>query len=210
MVSPLSSLSVKDFVSSVAARTAVPGGGSVAALVGSVGAGLGAMASLLTYGNKKFESLDTQMRKLIPPLYSLSHELVPLVDADSAAFNQFMEAAKMPGKTEQEIEKKEQAKKEALTNAISVPSTLAKKVNTVWPVLKEVSPIVNIQCKSDVQVCVRCLQTAVWGAYYNVMTNIKDVTDEKYKQQVTDDIKGEIKTMEAESAIILDILEKRV
>lgn len=54
------------------------------------GAGLGAMASLLTYGNKKFESLDTQMRKLIPPLYSLSHELVPLVDADSAAFNQFM------------------------------------------------------------------------------------------------------------------------
>lgn len=48
------------------------------------------MAALLTYGNRKFENLDGQMRKLIPLLYNANQKLLPIVDEDSKAFNQFM------------------------------------------------------------------------------------------------------------------------
>jgi len=56
----------------------------------SQGAALGAMVGFLTYGNKKFRHLDAQMRKLLEPLYRTMKELIPFVDADAAAFNDYM------------------------------------------------------------------------------------------------------------------------
>jgi glutamate formiminotransferase/formiminotetrahydrofolate cyclodeaminase len=54
------------------------------------GAALGAMTGFMSYGNKKFENLDSQMRKLLPPLYKASKDLLPLIDADALAFNDYM------------------------------------------------------------------------------------------------------------------------
>ena len=54
------------------------------------GASLASMAGFLTYGNRKYEALDNQMRKLLPPLYASMKTLLPFVDADAAAFNDYM------------------------------------------------------------------------------------------------------------------------
>ena len=59
------------------------------------GAALGSMVGFLTYGNRKFSHLDTEMRKLIPPLYKGMKDLIPFIDADAAAFSEFMVSDEM-------------------------------------------------------------------------------------------------------------------
>jgi glutamate formiminotransferase/formiminotetrahydrofolate cyclodeaminase len=86
----LKNLSLSEFVASVGARTVAPGGGCVAALVASLGSSLTCMTSLLSYGNRKFEKVDSQIRRIIPPLYKAYHELVDLIDQDAAAFNSYV------------------------------------------------------------------------------------------------------------------------
>ncbi|TDG96015.1 hypothetical protein EPR50_G00235050 [Perca flavescens] len=94
--SRLVSLSLQQFVQSVGARTAAPGGGSVSAAVAAMGAALGAMVGQMTYGKRQFDHLDGVMRRLIPPFHQAAKELLNMVDADSTAFNSYMAALKMP------------------------------------------------------------------------------------------------------------------
>ena len=66
------------------------------------GAALGVMVGWMTYGYKKFESVDTVMRQAIPPLNDATQKLLPLIDLDSEAFAAYTEATKLPKKTEEE------------------------------------------------------------------------------------------------------------
>lgn len=206
---PLVSMDVRDFILTVGSRSPSPGGGSVAALSASLGAALGAMTGFLTYGNRKFYDLDSQMRKLIPPLYKSMRDLIPFIDADAAAFSEYMLALKLPHKTEEEKQLREEAMQEGLQTAITVPLTVARITNTLWPTLKELAQIGNINCKSDMQVGVRTLETAVWGTYYNVQTNLSDLKDEEAKTKIKEEIETALKTAQTECAEILQILESR-
>lgn len=95
-------MSVHDFVDSVAARTSIPGGGCVAALSASLGSALACMVANLTYGNRKFEALDKQIRRLLPPLHDTYNQLVLFIDADAAAFNSYVDALKLSANTDEE------------------------------------------------------------------------------------------------------------
>uniref|UniRef100_A0A3B4ZFJ6 Formimidoyltransferase-cyclodeaminase n=2 Tax=Stegastes partitus TaxID=144197 RepID=A0A3B4ZFJ6_9TELE len=86
----LVSLSLQQFVRSVGARTAAPGGGSVSAAVAALGAALGSMVGHMTYGKRQFENLDVVMRRLIPPFHQAMNDLLHMVDADASAFNSYM------------------------------------------------------------------------------------------------------------------------
>ena len=66
------------------------GGGCVAALVGSLGSSLATMAAYLTYGNRKYESLDAQIREVLPQFYKIQNELMHLIDQDAIAFNSYV------------------------------------------------------------------------------------------------------------------------
>ncbi len=99
---PLANMTVRDFVELVGARTSAPGGGSVSALAASLGAGLGAMMGWMSYGSKKFEHLDSKMRKFIPPLHFAMKELISMIDADTNAFNDYMNAMRLPKNSEEE------------------------------------------------------------------------------------------------------------
>ncbi|XP_058510758.1 formimidoyltransferase-cyclodeaminase isoform X1 [Solea solea] len=174
----LASLSLRRFVLSVGARTAAPGGGSVSAAVGALGAALGAMVGQMTYGKRQFENLDVTMRRLIPPFHQAMNELLRTVDEDARVFNGYMVALKMPKTTAEEVQSRDAALQVALQSAVSVPLALAEKVNDLWSPLKEMVVHGNVSCKSDVQVAAKALETAVYGAYFNVMINLKDVTDD--------------------------------
>ncbi len=73
---------------------------------------------------------------------------------------------------------------QALRNAIAVPMNVAHTTNSLWDTMKELAKIGNINCKSDIQVAARCLETGVWGAYYNIMTNVNEIKDEDFKKKV--------------------------
>ncbi|KAH3706117.1 hypothetical protein DPMN_065497 [Dreissena polymorpha] len=206
---PLVTMDVKDFILTVGSRSPTPGGGSVAALAASLGAALGSMVGFLTYGNKKFFELDAQMRQLIPPLYKAMKDLTPFIDADAAAFSEYMLALKLPAESEEEKNVRTAALQEGLCTAVQVPLTVARISNSLWGPLRGLAAVGNINCKSDLQVGVRMLETAVWGAYYNVKTNLKDIADVEFRTKIGEEIDGAIKQAQENCAAILKIVDER-
>ncbi|XP_030265066.1 formimidoyltransferase-cyclodeaminase [Sparus aurata] len=207
--SRLVSLSLQQFVHSVGARTAAPGGGSVSAAIAALGAALGAMVGQMTYGKRQFENLDGVMRRLILPFHQAMNELLLMVDADSSAFNSYMAALKMPKNTAEEIRRRAAAMQDGLQRAVGVPLALAERVNVLWPVLKEMVIYGNIACKSDAQVAAKALEAAVFGAYYNVTINLKDISDETFRTATQKRVSELLQEAKESAAAVLHAAEKR-
>ena len=79
----------------------------------------------------------------------------------------------MPGKTETEKLQKEEMISKGLFNCIEVPFKVISKAYSLWPYMKELATIFNIETKSDLLVSVKCLETGIYGAYANVLINLK-------------------------------------
>ncbi|KAG9261111.1 formimidoyltransferase-cyclodeaminase [Astyanax mexicanus] len=205
----LVSLSLQQFVRSVGARTAAPGGGSVSAAIAAMGAALGCMVGQMTYGKRQFESLDGVMRKLIPPFYQAMNDLLLTVDADSTAFNSYMAALKLPKGTPDEVKRREEAMQEGLKKAVGVPMSLAERVNVLWPALKEIVQYGNVACKSDAQVAAKALETAVYGAYYNVIINLKDITDQAFRKAMEEKASALLKEAKENATAVLEAARTR-
>ena len=120
---PLAGMSLRAFIQEVASRSSAPGGGSVSAALAAMGAGLGAMVGKLTYGVRRFESVDAHMRKNIPPLHDAAARLIPMIDADTTAFNDFMEALRLPRGTDAERAERAERMQVGLKKAIDIPLT---------------------------------------------------------------------------------------
>ncbi|XP_045022532.1 formimidoyltransferase-cyclodeaminase isoform X3 [Bubalus bubalis] len=174
---------LRAFIRAVGARSAAPGGGSVAAASAAMGAALASMAGLMTYGRRQFEHLDVTMRRLIPPFHAAVAELTAMVDADAQAFEAYLKATKLPKNTPEDKDRRAAALQEGLRQAVAVPLALAETVASLWPALRELALCVNLACRSDLQVAAKALETGVFGAYFNVLINLKDVTDDTFKDQ---------------------------
>ncbi|XP_038577952.1 formimidoyltransferase-cyclodeaminase-like isoform X1 [Micropterus salmoides] len=207
--SRLVSLSLQQFVQSVGARTAAPGGGSVSAAIAALGAALGAMVGQMTYGKRQFENLDGVMRRLIPPFHQAMNDLLLMVDADSSAFNSYMAALKMPKNTAEEMKRRQAAMQEGLQQAVGVPLALAERISVLWPSLKEMVVHGNMACKSDAQVAAKALETAVFGAYYNITINLKDVADDTFKTATQARASALLQEAKESAAAILQAAEER-
>src|SRR4030095_1447928 len=181
---PLASMTVRNFIELVGARTSAPGGGSVSALVAALGAGLGAMMGWMSYGSKKFEHLDSTMRKLIPPLKENMEKLIPMIDADTNAFNDYMTALKMPKNTEEGKKLRHEKMQAGLKNAINVPLSVMRIADSCWDSMIELAKVGNIASSSDLAVGARSLETGIWGAFKNVEINLPQIDDSKYKEEV--------------------------
>ncbi|KAL9967956.1 hypothetical protein ACROYT_G026274 [Oculina patagonica] len=206
---PLVSMPLRQFIYSLGARSSAPGGGSASAAIGAMGVALATMVGWLTYGNKKFEALDSQMRTLIPPLRQAMLDFIPMVDADTNAFSGFMEAKKLPKTTPEEQEIREKALQDGLKAAVQVPLNVIKTATKVWDQMVELAKVGNMNSKSDLQVGARSLETAVWGAFYNVKINLQDIADETYKKEVLDEAQTSLETAQEKCKEILNILEER-
>jgi len=206
---PLITMNLKDFILTVGARSPTPGGGSVAALTATLGAALGAMVGFLTYGNKKYHNLDAKMRQILAPLYGTMKDLMSFVDADAAAFNDYMTAVKLPKTSPAEEKVREERLDQGLKTAISIPLKLAVTANSLWPPIKELAAIANIACKSDLQVGAKSLETGVWGAHQNVLINLKQIKDEAYREKVKSDSEAELKIATERCTEVLAILDAR-
>jgi len=206
---PLAAMSVRGFIQEVGSRTSAPGGGSVSAALAALGAGLGAMAAKLTYGVRKFEDLDAQMRAIITPLHETSRALIPMIDRDTDAFADFQEALRLPGNTDEEKALRHERMQAGLKKAIEVPLRTMELGDAVWPALVEAARYANIACKSDIQVGARALETGIWGAYQNVRINMKDVRDEAFKSRVLEEAGAMAERAAVKAGEVLEILDER-
>jgi len=182
---PLAGMPLRGFVESVADRSTAPGGGSVAAAVAAMGVGLAAMTAKLTYGVRKFEKVDAQMRRIIPPLHEAARRLIPMIDADTTAYNDYVAALRLSGSTPEDRENRRRAIQQALKAAVAVPLETMLLADAVWDAFKEAARSGNPACRSDLQVGAKALETGIYGACCNVFINLADIEDETYKNRVT-------------------------
>ena len=181
---PLASLSLRGFIEEVAARTSAPGGGSASAAIAAIGAGLGSMVGKLTWGVRKFDAVQSQMKEAIPVLHAISQQLIPMIDADTSAFNEYMEGLRMPKNTEAEKTARRAKMQAGLKTAIQVPLTTMRLGDKAWDALCVVAKYGNPASKSDSQVGARSLETGIWGAYQNVLINLEGIKDPDYKKEI--------------------------
>ena len=181
---PLASLSVREFVAAVGARTASPGGGSVSALMGAMGAALGAMVGWLTYGRRKYEHVDDVMRANIPPLVEVQQELLRAVDLDAEAFEDYMHALGMPKETDEERAARREAMQTGLKQATLVPFHTMELVDRAWAPLLEVARAGQYSSRSDVEVGAQALEAAAHGAHRNVAINLSGIRDEAFTRDL--------------------------
>ncbi|MBE2219149.1 MAG: glutamate formimidoyltransferase [Ignavibacteria bacterium] len=206
---PLASMSVRSFVELVGARTSAPGGGSVSALIAAMGAGLGAMMGWMSYGTKKFEHLDSIMRQNIPPLHENMMKLIPMIDADTNAFNDYMMAMKLPKNTDEQKKKRSGQMQEGLKKAINVPLEVMRIADSCWSNMIEMAKHGNPSSGSDLAVGAKSLETGIWGAKKNVEINLVQIEDEKYKKSVVKEADEIMKRAEKNLAEVEKILGGR-
>ncbi len=206
---PLAALSLRGFIEEVASRSSAPGGGSVSAALAAMGAGLGSMVAKLTQGVRKFEALEPTMRKIIPPLHEASLALIPMIDADTNAFNDYMDGLRMPKGNDDEKAARSAKLQEGLKKAVQVPLQTMRLGDQAWDAMCEVARHGNLASKSDVQVGARSLETGIWGAYQNVLINLEGIKDEAFKAEKLKEAQAIDQRAQEKCAEVLTILEER-
>ncbi|MBT7259701.1 MAG: glutamate formimidoyltransferase [Desulfobacula sp.] len=206
---PLAGLTVRQFIEEVASRSSAPGGGSASAAIAAMGAGLGSMVAKLTLGVRKFEDLDAKMRKIAQPLHNAAKALIPMIDADTNAFKDYVEALRLPSGTKEEKKIKQERLQQGLKKAIDVPLTTMKLADLAWDAMLGIAQYGNIASKSDVEVGAKAMETGIWGAYKNVLINLEDITDEKFKKETTKLAKDIKNRAENQCKKVLKVLESR-
>ncbi len=169
--------SVQDFLSRVASTEPVPGGGSVAALAGSLGAALGEMVAGLTEGKKKFEAVEPRVRELHSSLSHARKELLALVSEDAAAYKSVMEAVKLPKETDEQRKAREEALQRTTRDATETPLRTARAAAQVLPLLEEIATIGNPNARSDAAAGAQLAYAALKAAHYNVLINLPGLKD---------------------------------
>jgi len=206
---PLASLSVRKFVESCGARTPTPGGGSVSALIGALGAALATMVGWLSYGRVKFEPIEPQMRECIPKVHKVMMELVPLIDADSFAYDRVMKVRGMPSGTPELDAAREAAMQAELKKAAEVPMNTVRVANSVWDTLLELAEFGSLNAKSDLEIAARSLELAVWGAQRNVAINLEGVTDTEFVEKLRKESEAACELAKAKSAEVVAKISSR-
>jgi len=160
-------LSLADFADETASESPAPGGGSVAAYLGALGAALGAMVANLSAHKKDWKPFGDWAEKAS----AFEKELLTLVDADTRAFESIMQARSLPKTTEDEKTLRERALQEATIRAIEVPFRVMKVSLQSMDILKAMAIEGNPNSRSDAGVGALCARSAVMGAYLNVCIN---------------------------------------
>ncbi|MBN2724148.1 MAG: cyclodeaminase/cyclohydrolase family protein [Deltaproteobacteria bacterium] len=185
----LAYLPLASFIQNVSSRSPAPGGGSVAALSGSLGASLGAMVCRLTIGKKKYKEVEDLMRNTEKLLLPLRDKLRDLIDDDTQAFDSVMEAFGLPDGTPEEKKIKDEQIMLASQKAAMVPLHVMKKCLEAVELLKDVAHYGNVNSISDAGVANYCLKTGFEGAKLNVLINTKDMEDSQWKSEVMNEVK---------------------
>ncbi len=164
--------SVTGFVNETASESVAPGGGSVAALLGALGAGLGTMVANLSAHKRGWDARWEEFSEWAVRGQALKDELLRLVDEDTQAFNRVMAALGLPKSTPEEQAARAEALEAANRRAIEVPFRVMEAAFASFPLLKAMAEHGNPASASDAGVGALCARSAVLGAWLNVRTNL--------------------------------------
>jgi len=175
--SRLVSMPLNDFADETASESPAPGGGSIAAYVGSLGISLATMVANLSSHKKGWDDRWEEFSNWAEKGQQYKDELLRLVDADTKAFNGIMNAMSLPKGTDEEKAARKQAMNEATKVAIEVPFQVMKLSYDSMEVIKAMAEVGNPNSVSDAGVGALCARSAVMGAFMNVRINVAGYDD---------------------------------
>jgi glutamate formiminotransferase/formiminotetrahydrofolate cyclodeaminase len=177
-------LKLNDFVDEVSRESPAPGGGSIAALAGALGASLSSMVSNLTANKRGSEDVDEVLNKAAEECQEIKSALVKAIDEDTNAFNAYMNARRLSNKTAEEKKAREDAMQAGLKQAVMVPLNTAKQSFRAIEIAEDVAKNGNPNSITDVGVGAQSAYTGVLGGIYNVLINLKDIKEQKFVDEM--------------------------
>ncbi len=175
----LKAMTIVDFADELSSDSPAPGGGSVAALCGSLSAALSSMVAALTWSKKGMEDARPKMKEIGERAQQLKDWFVQAVDRDTDAFNAVIAAARLPRKTDEEIAARERAMEQASQNATRVPLEVLEQAVECFDLALIAARDGNPNSASDAGVAGACALAAAEGAALNVRINLPSVGDER-------------------------------
>src|SRR3984885_12468676 len=172
------------FLDAVAQPTAAPGGGSVSALAGALGASLGQMVAGLSRKKKSQAAFVDQLGEALTEFRTASKEFAEAIDRDAASFESVMAAYKLPQGTPEEQRKRDDAIQRALQGAAEVPLEVARKAVGVFERLGQLESMSSASMLSDLRVGRLMAASAVRGALENVAINLESITDANFAERL--------------------------
>ena len=201
--SKLASMTLADFADETASESPAPGGGSIAAYLGSLGAALGTMVANLSSHKKGWDDRWKEFSDWAEKGQQYKDELLKLVDLDTAAFNKIMEAFSLSKSTPEEKTIRDKAIQEATKYAIEIPFRVMKAAYGSMEIIKAMAETGNPNSISDAGVAALCARSAVLGAFMNVKINASGYKDKGFTDTViVEGSKIEADTIALEKAII--------
>lgn len=206
----LSELTVSGFVSELASDSPAPGGGSVAALVASLGSALNSMVASLTVGKEKYRDNWENMEKVKKEGDELHGRFLELMEADTEAFNIFMAALKMPKSSDEEKVLRSEAIQNATRKAIDVPFETMRQCSNVVRLAKEASEKGNPNAITDAGTAAVLARAAAVSASYNVKINLMGLKDKDFVAKASAEMAEILNAIEPAVAEIEKNVEKAI
>ena len=202
--SKLISMSLHAFADETSTESPAPGGGSIAAYMGSLGVSLATMVANLSSHKRGWDNRWKEFSDWAAKGQAYKDTLLHLVDEDTIAFNKIMSALSLPKSTEEEKVNRTNAIQTATKYATEIPFRVMQTTFASMEVIKAMAEIGNPNSVSDAGVGALAARSAVMGAYLNVKINAAGLTDKKWAETIIAD--GAIlqeKTQQLESEILL-------
>ena len=203
-------LSLSGFSNETLSESPAPGGGSVAAYMGALGAALGSMVANLSAHKRGWDDRWEEFSNWAEKGKQYHDRLLKLVDEDTAAFNAIMDAFGLPKNTDQEKTQRSAAIQAATKHAIEVPFEVMQTAFKSLEVIQAMATIGNPNSLSDAGVGALCARTAVYGAYLNVRINSGELADKTYVAEILTKATHLLQETLAKETEILNLVESRI
>ncbi|PYJ26815.1 MAG: glutamate formimidoyltransferase [Verrucomicrobia bacterium] len=203
-------MNVRQFCNETLSDSPAPGGGSVAALMGALGASLGGMVANLSAGKRGWDDKLEYFSGWAVKAQQLKDELLSLVDEDTAAFSKVMDAFALPKESAEEKTARSAAIEAATKYAAEVPLKVMATASRSYALLAEMAERGNPASVSDVGVGALAIRACIEGAALNVRINLGQLKDERFKTSLHEKLRKISADSEAQFKNIKQVVEGKL
>src|SRR5438874_4694234 len=206
----LAKMNLREFCNETLSESPAPGGGSVAALMGALGASLGGMVANLSAGKRGWDDQLQYFSNWAVKAQQLKDELLSLVDDDTAAFNKVMDAFALPKGSSEEKVARSAAIEQATKYAAEIPLKVMETSSKSYQLLSDMAEKGNPASISDVGVGLLAVRACVEGAAMNVRINLGGLKDEKSKSALLEKLQKISAESESQFGRIIQVVESKL
>lgn len=203
-------MSCRDMAYETASESPAPGGGSISAYMGALGAALGTMVANLSAHKRGWDDRWKEFSGYAEQGQAILKELLELVDEDTAAFNAISQAYALPRNSAEEIEERKRAIEKATRYATEVPLRTMRAASKAFPLLKDMALEGNPNSVSDAGVGALAARSAVLGANLNVRINAAGLMDRSAAKAMTDEAAMLAEIAVREETEIINIVNDKI